>query len=164
MKLLQRFQVDACVCGGGWIHVPPVPPASRAVPPSPATPSTSSGANLRSPEEADAPLGYRPVRPADTISQAHMEVVAPWRAVQCLTPDATQLADGTWSPEPYRDEAAGEVSRLWEQARHVASEGHIQPLRLMTLDVLRAPRDAKPRYVSIFFHFFPFSLNSSQNK
>ena len=60
---------------GSWAHVPPAAPG-RA--------------------------GYVAVPPAQRISSCAMEAGVPWRALQALTPDATQLAPGAaWAPQPY---------------------------------------------------------------
>ena len=43
--------------------------------------------------------GYTGVAEQDRVSQCDIEVVAPWRALCSLTPDATQLADPRWQPK-----------------------------------------------------------------
>ena len=82
------------------------------------------------------------------------QVVAPWRTLQPLTPDATQLADPTWKPHPFRPHPRGSsrgagagagVSPRWQQAADWARQGRINNLSLMALDVLMAPRDANNR-------------------
>ena len=83
-------------------------------------------------------------------------MVAPWRSLQPLTPDATQLADPTWAPRPFKPHSRGSrgsrgagtqagVSPKWQQAADWAKQGRINNLSLMALDVLMAPRDAKDR-------------------
>ena len=86
-------------------------------------------------------------------------MVAPWRSLQPLTPDATQLADPTWGPHPFRPHPGGGsssssskgggaqagVSPKWQQAADWAKQGRINNLSLMALDVLMAPQDAKDR-------------------
>ena len=86
-----------------------------------------------------------------------LQVVAPWRSLQPLTPDATQLAEPSWAPPPFRPHPAKSssssrggggqagVSPKWQQAADWAKQGHINNLNLMALDVLMAPRDAKDR-------------------
>ena len=87
-----------------------------------------------------------------------MQVTAPWRSIQALTPDATQLADPTWQPMPFRlpssgggvrgagsSRGSGEVSPRWQQAADWAKLGRINNLSLMALDVLMAPCDGKDR-------------------
>lgn len=77
-----------------------------------------------------------------------MQVTAPWRSIQALTPDATQLADPTWRPTPFtlqRGGGEGGVSPQWQQAADWAKEGRINNLSLMALDVLMAPSDSKDR-------------------
>ena len=80
------------------------------------------------------------------------QVRAPWRALQALTPDATQLADPTWQPYPFKPHLGGKsrggkagVSPKWQQAADWAKQGRINNLSLMALDVLMAPQDAKDR-------------------
>ena len=47
--------------------------------------------------------GYSSVPEAQRKSTCSLEVLAPWRSLQTLTPDATQLALGdSWTPEAYR--------------------------------------------------------------
>jgi DNA polymerase delta subunit 1 len=43
----------------------------------------------------DTPAGER-------VSQCDVEVITPWRSLQSLTPDATQLADPGWAPPVLR--------------------------------------------------------------
>lgn len=46
--------------------------------------------------------GCRDAEAAERCSSCAVEVVAPWRALACLTPDATQLAAGpSWGPKPF---------------------------------------------------------------
>ncbi len=76
-------------------------------------------------------------------------MVAPWRSLQALTPDATQLADPTWRPTPFTQAGApGGVAPKWQQAADWAKQGRINNLSLMALDVLMAPHDAKDRSCS----------------
>jgi len=73
-------------------------------------------------------------------------VIAPWRSLQALTPDATQLADPSWRPTPFTPAGArGGVAPMWQQAADWAKQGRINNLSLMALDVLMAPHDAKDR-------------------
>jgi len=61
---------------GAWAHVPPAAPGRP---------------------------GLESVPAALRISGCGVEAGAPWRAVQALTPDATQLAPGAaWAPAPFR--------------------------------------------------------------
>jgi len=48
------------------------------------------------PAEAAQP-GF--VEARERISNCALEVEVPWQALQCLTPDATQLADTDWRPQ-----------------------------------------------------------------
>ena len=60
---------------GSWAHVPPAAPGRP---------------------------GYEAVPPGQRVSSCTMEAGVPWRALQALTPDATQLAPGAaWAPQPY---------------------------------------------------------------
>lgn len=61
---------------GSWAHVPPA--------------------------VAERP-GYELVPSAQRMSSCAVEAGVPWRSLQALTPDATQLAPGAaWAPEPYQ--------------------------------------------------------------
>ena len=76
-------------------------------------------------------------------------MIAPWRSLQALTPDATQLADPSWRPTPFSPAGArGGVAPKWQQAADWAKQGRINNLSLMALDVLMAPHDAKDRSCS----------------
>ena len=88
--------------------------------------------------------------------------MAPWRSLQPLTPDATQLADPTWAPQPFTPRPGGSsrgvragmqagVSSKWQQAADWARQGRINNLSLMALDVLMAPQDAKDRWAALVF-------------
>lgn len=47
--------------------------------------------------------GFTRVPEGERQSVCELEVTAPWRSLQCLTPDATQLALGdSWMPPPYK--------------------------------------------------------------
>ena len=41
---------------------------------------------------------WRTAAPSERVSSCDVEAVAPCAAVCCLTPDATQLADASWTP------------------------------------------------------------------
>ena len=71
---IQSFLVPSA---GAWMHVPPAGHGD-------AKPS---------------PPGW--TLPSLRISQCAVEVDVPWRALQCLTPDAMQLADPAWAPVPH---------------------------------------------------------------
>ena len=71
----------------------------------------------------------------------------PWRALNCLTPDATQLADAGWAPEQPAHVAARPASHaLWQEGAGRARAGDILPLRLMALDVSMASADGQRRW------------------
>ena len=47
--------------------------------------------------------GCRDAEQSERCSSCAVEVIAPWRLLACLTPDATQLAAGPdWGPKPFR--------------------------------------------------------------
>ena len=77
--------------------------------------------------------------PSHRISGCAIEVEVPWRALQCLTPDAMQLADSEWAPAAY-------PSATWRTGAAAAREGLIAPLKLLTMDVQMAPSDGAARY------------------
>lgn len=84
----------------------------------------------------------------ENILLLRTQVTAPWRSIQALTPDATQLADPTWQPTPFSLQAGGGtggVSPQWQQAADWAKQGRINNLSLMALDVILAPSDGKDR-------------------
>jgi len=76
--------------------------------------------------------------PAQHVSHCAIEVEAPWRALQCLTPDAMQLADPDWTLQRY-------PSAVWEAGAAAAKEGDIAPLKLLSLDVQMGTRDGADR-------------------
>ena len=76
--------------------------------------------------------------PARRVSHCAIEVEAPWRALQCLTPDAMQLADPGWTLQRY-------PSAVWEAGAAAAEEGDIAPLKLLSLDVQMGTRDGVDR-------------------
>ncbi|KFM28990.1 DNA polymerase delta catalytic subunit [Auxenochlorella protothecoides] len=83
--LLQRFLADMPVSGGAWLYVPPA-----------ASPKAG----------APAP-GYTLAQEDRRAAGFDIDATAPWQALTCLTPDATQLADAGWSPFPPGSAAAG---------------------------------------------------------
>ena len=131
--------------------------ASSAV----AGPGSTGGGGRSGPGGGGATgLGYSHVPAQQRISSCHSEVFAHWRALQPLTPDATQLTDAAWAPEAFRwldqpqqeaaQEAAGSDgdSAALLQALAAARQGAIAPLRVCTLDVLVAPpAEGAPRCV-----------------
>ena len=47
--------------------------------------------------------GCRDAQAAERCSSCAVEVVAPWRSLACLSPDATQLSAGpSWGPQPFK--------------------------------------------------------------
>ncbi len=71
VKPITRFLCDTGLSGASWVYLPL---------------ASSSSA------------GYTLVSERDRLSTCSLEVVAPWRCLQSLTPDATQLADPDWQP------------------------------------------------------------------
>lgn len=71
---------------------------------------------------------------------------APWQALHCLTPDATQLADATWAPqEPAGWAHQPDLHAQWAEAAARAKAGDIASLRLMAVDVVMATADGQQR-------------------
>ncbi|KAL4424029.1 hypothetical protein ABPG75_001330 [Micractinium tetrahymenae] len=116
---------------------------------------------------------WRAAQPRERTSSCDVEATAPCAAVCCLTPDATQLADPSWSPfrpaagsssgaaegEGEEEEEEGEEeqgqgqgarsrrgpSAAAVQAAAAAMAGDIAALRCLALDVLLAAPDASDR-------------------
>ncbi|KIZ06809.1 hypothetical protein MNEG_1145 [Monoraphidium neglectum] len=118
-KLMHRFLCDTGLSGGAWLHIAPA---------------------------RGGRSGYQTVSPGARVSTCDLEVVAPWTALDCLTPDATQLADEAWQPEVLRRLGAAAPPALAAAAR-AAKAGAIPALRVMGLDVLVAPSDGAIRSV-----------------
>lgn len=72
VKPLTRFLCDTSLSGGAWLYIP---------------------------SQGSTGVGYTAVSVTDRASCCDVEVVAPWKCLESLTPDATQLADTTWQPE-----------------------------------------------------------------
>ncbi|DBA67150.1 TPA: hypothetical protein ACH3X2_001471 [Trebouxia sp. C0005] len=151
VNALQRFLVDTAVSGGSWIHVPTAaaqaPSAQTLAPTTPMKTGTSGHAGS-SPALATGQVGgcQAVTDQKHRLSNCALEVIAPWRSLQALTPDATQLADPTWRPTPFTQAGGrGGVAPMWQQAADWAKQGRINNLSLMALDVLMAPHDAKDR-------------------
>ncbi|KAL6767178.1 hypothetical protein ACKKBG_A38930 [Auxenochlorella protothecoides x Auxenochlorella symbiontica] len=119
--LLQRFLADMPVSGGAWLYVPPA-----------ASPKAG----------APAP-GYTLAQEDRRAAGFDIEATAPWQALTCLTPDATQLADAGWSPFPPGSAAAGSAAA--RAAAAAAVRGDLPPLRVCTLSTLCAPADGADR-------------------
>lgn len=131
---LQRFLTDVPASAGAWLCVPPAARSGLHTPQKHAAASTSA---LQQP----GGVGYSLVGPGASVASVDVEVVAPWRSVVCLTPDATQLADQGWSPFA----GAAPSSPAAEAAAAAARRGDIAPLRVMVLDVCCATRNAEER-------------------
>ena len=126
------------VIAGAWLYVAP----SAADQPS------AAGQGF---QEAS---GLQIVGPRDQISLCSIEARASWRAVQCLSPDATQLADPDWQPDArLTPEGAGghlpdlnaSAATNWQAAATAAKQGQMVPLKLMLLDVVSASKDGADR-------------------
>ena len=145
---LQRLLVDVPVSGGAWLYVPP---------PADAQPGGATGGSLHAAgaaatqQRGGSAAGWRGVEGGERVSSCDIEVVAPWQAVCCLTPDATQLADPAWSPFPGGGSGGGGPAGPAEQPEEVqaaaaaAKRGDIAGLRMMLLDVLSATADGSDR-------------------
>jgi DNA polymerase delta subunit 1 len=82
---------------------------------------------------------------ADRLSSCDIEVTVPWRNIVCLTPDATQLADQSWTPCSSLDVARAQDPPHLEKAMEAAKHGHIPGLRIMSMDVCLATYDGQSR-------------------
>ena len=70
------YSGQRCACAGAWVHLPYWSPEAE---------------------------GCRDAEQSERCSSCAVEVIAPWRSLACLTPDATQLAAGPdWGPKPFR--------------------------------------------------------------
>jgi hypothetical protein len=113
-KLPHRFLCDTGLSGGAWLHILSAAAAAATAGGGKAGGSSSAAAAAAAPAGGggDQPLGpltsssgagprggFSVVPPDERVSTCDLEVVAPWRAIDCLTPDATQLADADWKPE-----------------------------------------------------------------
>ncbi|GFR40574.1 hypothetical protein Agub_g1153, partial [Astrephomene gubernaculifera] len=164
VKLLMRFLCDTGLSGGAWLYLPPAGGAAAG--------AASVEAAVEAAAAAAVPAqGYVAVASSSRLSTCDMEVVAPWRSLQSLTPDATQLADPDWCPEVVRQAAAdsdcsqaaaagdagnGDPMSAEEGSRPrltprlaaavlAARDGRIAPLTVVTVDVLAAPCDMTNR-------------------
>ena len=102
------------------------------------------------------PVDLRILGRQEQISLCTIEAVASWQAIQCLSPDATQLADPDWKPSlRLTPEAAGgqlagldkPAATQWQAAATAAKQGQMVPLKLMLLDVVSASKDGADRSV-----------------
>ncbi|GIL43512.1 hypothetical protein Vafri_1225, partial [Volvox africanus] len=160
VKLLMRFLCDSALSAGAWFYLPGGPT------PTPTPTSTSQRAGrgggghvpLAGASELVHPPYYIPVAPSARISTCEVEVEAPWRALQSLTADATQLSDPEWCPEivqraravagPGAADAAAVAPLAPPLAAAVlaaAHDGRITAMTIMTIDVLAVPYDTTNR-------------------
>lgn len=152
IKPLQRFLADVPLSGGAWLHLPPAEPgrgqaaagAAAGVGAGPSSGQVAAAAAAHS-------LGWRPVPESEQVSRCDVEAEAHWRAVCCLSPDASQLADPTWTPLAAAagggggcPQAAGAEPAVLEAAE-AAARGDIVGLRMAVLDVLCATADGTDR-------------------
>lgn len=154
---LLRFLVDVPISGAAWLCLPPAPPLTRQQLRQPEAwedPQASPSAGSGSSQAADAAqgqaaggLGWRPVMESERISGCDVEAVAPWQAVCCLSPDATQLADPAWSPWGRSGSSQQQAPAELEvaQAAEAARRGDIAGLRVAAVDVLSATADGADR-------------------
>lgn len=96
--------------------------------------------------------GWRSVPESERISSCDIEAVAPWQAVCCLTPDATQLADAAWSPFGTAGSSAPAAAQpeAVQRAAESARRGDIPPLRVLAVDVLAATADGRDRWAVLW--------------
>lgn len=136
--------MDCPLSGGAWLHVPP------------ASGSSPSG-------------GWSPVPEGQRVSSCAVEAVAPWQAVHCLSPDASQMADPGWDPLAPLSRglgAAGEAvaegqpsdghaqqaqqtaaaDPAVQAAAEAARRGDIAPLRHAVMEVCTATADGVDRW------------------
>jgi DNA polymerase delta subunit 1 len=167
---LQRVLADLPCSGGAWLMIPPSVGAGTAVmtPLKTSEGPSTSGINVSTFNTATTSvitttngqkIGYALLQssssPASSsfidthhekVSTADLEVIAPWKSIICLTPDATQLADSTWSPfNASNTRPAVSPSAAAVHAAEAARRGDIAPVRLMVMDVCSATRDGKDR-------------------
>lgn len=158
VNTLQRFLADVPVSGGAWVFLPAAPglhpasPQPAARPPAPPGAARAAGPPSAAQRALQAQqLGYQLVPPEARVSSCDIEVTAPWQAIHCLTPDATQLADPHWTPFSGDEgrpggRSPGEVSEGVQRAAGAARRGDIAPLRLAVLDVLCGTWDGADRW------------------
>lgn len=166
VSLLQRLLVDVPLSGGAWLYVPAAAAAVEVLGPN-RTPSAAEAAVTSTTDTAAAAAaggaqrgppggGWRAVSDAERVSSCDLEIVAPWQALVCLSPDATQLADPSWSPFASSGDGCGSSSSEAQpaaeavppaarQAAEAAKRGDITGLRMMVLDVLAAAADGADR-------------------
>jgi len=170
---LQRFLADLPCSGGSWLMVPPSKKtlknaAGKAINTPLKTSEGPSTSKINAPISNSAStsvitttdgqqIGYSllPFSPSpgssstyhhEKVSTADLEVIAPWESIICLTPDATQLADSSWSPfKANNTRPAVFPSAAALHAAEAARRGDIAPVRLMVMDVCSATRDGKDR-------------------
>ncbi|KAF8067421.1 POLD1 [Scenedesmus sp. PABB004] len=135
VKPLTRFLCETSLSGGSWLWVGP--PAAET-----AGGAAADGAGGGAPPPPPPPLEWVPPGPRRR-STCDVEVVAGWRCLHSLTPDATQLAEPDWRP-PVLAQLAAPPPELVAAAA-AAAAGDIAPLKLLVLDVLLAPADGAAR-------------------
>ena len=124
---------------GAWLYVAP----------------SDSGSPVASSQGSQVEVsGLQFVGSREKISLCSIEATVPWQALQCLSPDATQLADPDWQPDARLtpEGAGGHLAGLnasaatnWQAAATAAKQGQMVPLRLMLLDVVSASKDGTDR-------------------
>jgi DNA polymerase delta subunit 1 len=174
---LQRVLADLPCSGGAWLAIPPsnfggggggdtnldiTTPLKGSEGPSNTSKNTQSSLNITRITSTDGALqaGYTLLAPSSSsfspsqspkkVSVADIEVIAPWKSIICLTPDATQLADSSWSPFNNNNNSNNQRSSIAPSpaalhAAEAARRGNIAPLRLMVMDVCSATIDGKER-------------------
>jgi DNA polymerase delta subunit 1 len=171
---LQRVLADLPCSGGSWLLIPPSSsgaggggnvggrvttplkgsegPSKSTAPPS----ASTTHATTTTTAGRGGGGGYTLLasHSQNRVSTADIEVVAPWKSIVCLTPDATQLADSAWSPFNNNNTTSTSTtaaavsnspSAAAVHAAQAARRGDIAPIRLMVMDVCSATRDGKER-------------------
>lgn len=83
VKVLTRFLCDTGLSGASWTYIPAAATAAAG-------------------QQGSGGAGYSAVQPQHRVSTCHLELSVPWRCLQSLTPDATQLADSSWAPPAFQ--------------------------------------------------------------
>ena len=139
VKHLLRFLVDCPLSGGAWLAVPPADGGGAW---GGSAAAASEAAPASSPSGSGAAQGWSPLPPGERLSSCDVEASAPWSAVCCLSPDATQMAEPGWSPW---GPAGAPADPALAAAAAAAARGDIPPLRMAALDVVSATRDGTDR-------------------
>lgn len=181
---LQRLMVDVPVSAGAWLLIPKKKEGIHSGEHAVRTPMKTSNNYVSTSKEdhhhdhdngtdtIDENDGYVFVAEKDARSSCCMEIIAPWRSIVCLTPDATQLSNTSWSPllPAHRVLQNRRSSLAVANAADAAKKGEIAPLRVMVVDAVLATKDGIERtpvaerddpIVAITCAFFPGGLHGN---